>query len=107
MSARTSVGAEARWRALIAEQERRGEGVAEFAKRRGVSPATLYWWRSRLRQRSKERLRLVPVELEPATPGRRCGEFTVELRGGRAVRVAGGFDADELARLIVVVERAC
>lgn len=41
---------EARWRALIREQESSGRTVQDFARGRGLSTASLYWWRSRLRR---------------------------------------------------------
>jgi len=49
---------EEKWRALIAAQEKSGLGVREFAESRGLAPATMYWWRCRLRERSTS---LVPV----------------------------------------------
>jgi hypothetical protein len=45
-------------------------------------------------------LRAEPAVARPAQP------FEVELRSGRRVRVAAGFDAAELARLVVVLEEA-
>jgi hypothetical protein len=44
-------------------------------------------------------LRAEPAVARPAQP------FEVELRSGRRVRVAAGFDAAELARLVVVGTR--
>ena len=37
---------EAKWRALIAAQEKNGLTVREFAELRGITAATLCWWRS-------------------------------------------------------------
>lgn len=110
MDARRSGGAEARWRSLIEAQERSGLCVAEFAARRGLSVATLYWWRSRLRRPKQGEPSLVPIEIVGPEPGGSHGgaeRFEIELRGGRRLRVPPGFDAGELTRLIAALERAC
>lgn len=49
---------EDKWRSLIAAQEKSGLGVRDFAASHGLAPATMYWWRCRLRDRSTA---LVPV----------------------------------------------
>jgi hypothetical protein len=110
MAARKYNGAEARWRALIGEQERSGESVAGFAERRGLCAATIYWWRSRLHRRAKRgALDLVPIEITAG--GRReppsSEGFELELSSGRRLHVPASFDADTLTRLISAVERAC
>lgn len=110
MAAKQGGGAERRWRALIGEQERSGLSVGEFARRRGVSRATLYWWRSQLSRRVGRRRtpKLVAVEVVGIEDGDASnGAFEVELTGGRRLRVPARFDAEALSRLIVAVERAC
>jgi transposase-like protein len=106
--------AEGRWRALIREQERSGLAVAEFARRRGVSAATLYWWRSQLSRRDGSRRgrrpKLVAVEVvgsKEIDPSGGDRGFELELAGGRRLRVPARFDAEALSRLIAAVERAC
>jgi hypothetical protein len=37
----------AKWRALIAAQEKSGMTVRAFAESRGITPTTMCWWRSR------------------------------------------------------------
>jgi transposase-like protein len=110
MGAKQGGIAEGRWRRLIAEQEKSGRGVAEFAENRGLCAATLYWWRSRLRRRRRDEMAIVPVNVvaegrAPAVRGDGC--FELELLSGHRLRVPAGFDADELARLVAAVERAC
>jgi hypothetical protein len=110
MAARKFGGAESRWRGLIAEQERSGESVAGFASSRGLCAATIYWWRSRLRrQAQRDALDLVPIEITTSAmrPPPSSESFELELANGRRLRVPASFDADALARLISVVERAC
>lgn len=110
MGASRSSRTEARWRSLIAAQEHSGESVAQFAAQRGLNAATLYWWRSQLRRRDQVEPEFVPIEIvdaKRATDRDARAGFELELRGGRRLRVPPGFDADELARLISAIERAC
>lgn len=105
--------AEVRWRALVREQESSGASVQEFARRRGLSAATLYWWRSRLRQGRAgrgDRLQLAPVTILPSEAGpqaRAPAAFELDLAGGRRLRVPADFDADALRRLVATLERGC
>jgi len=106
--------AEGRWRALVIEQERSGESVREFARRRGLSPATLYWWRSRLQRRGSKPCR-APIELAPVTmlrtelPSRVevAGAFELVFGGNRRLRIPVDFDRASLQRLLEVLEERC
>ena len=91
---------EEKWRALIAAQEKSGLGVREFAEIRGLAPATMYWWRCRLRERSTS---LVPVAVVEHGVGTKmpmtkapfeltCNDVTV--------RIPPGFDEGDLRRLV-------
>jgi transposase-like protein len=51
-----------RWSVLVREHDASGMPTREFAKRRGVHPSTLSWWRCRFRRE--------------ATAGRRESAFT-------------------------------
>lgn len=107
--------AEARWRELLEAQESSGESVRDFARRRGLSATTLYWWRSELRRRdrrrraSSERIELAPVALLEADrpTGSRGGSFEVVLGNGRRVIVPSDFDAGALGHLVAALERPC
>lgn len=98
--------AESKWRALIAAQERSGQSVREFAATRGVNAATLYWWRSRLRQRRRPRRQresavgLVPVTvIEGEEPTGTGDAFELQL-GAMTLRIPRGFDESDLRRLL-------
>jgi len=96
--------------------------VREFAEERGLSPWSLYGWRSKIgrgaRGRRKQALRrsgrparaeeLVAVEIVgregPGDPGK---GFELELGGGMLVRIPPGFDESELRRLISAVRSWC
>lgn len=96
---------EAKWRRLIAAQKRSGLTVREFAAARGITAATLYWWRSKLRRDGAE---LVPVEVvdhdeahdDDGTPAP-C--FELQFDGSMILRVPPGFDEAELRRLLGAV----
>jgi hypothetical protein len=102
---------EARWRSLVREQESSGKSVQEFARQRGMSAATLYWWRSELGRRGAgrgERIALAPVTvLGTTSPARSRGGagFEVLLANGRRLCVPRDFDADALRELIAALER--
>jgi hypothetical protein len=96
---------EAKWRGLIAEQERSGLTARDYAASRGIAPATLYWWRSRL---GRSRMpALVPVEVvDYGGAGVRHGgdgSFEVHFESGVALMVRTGFDEEELRRLVRVL----
>lgn len=90
--------AAARWRALIAAQEKSGQGVREFAAARDLNAATLYWWRSRLRQREAA---LVPVTVidRSEAPDTASGAFELEL-GEVLLRIPAGFAESDLRRVL-------
>lgn len=96
------------YEAIIDEQERSGLSVTEAAEEVGVTAATLYSWKRRLCRadtevaRSLVRVHVPDAEYRPST----SATLVLRLRQGRAIEIPDGFDADELARLIAVVD-AC
>lgn len=114
---------EGRWRRLLAEQDRSGLSVRDFAEQRGLSRWSLYSWRQRLglSQRRRDRREiprrgpsaggeLVPVEVidavEPAAVEPEHG-FHVELREGARIHVPPRFESEDLARLVAVLRSSC
>jgi len=103
---------------LLTEQESSGLSLRAFAESRGVNVATFYGWHRRLRpkraQHKKGGPALVPVRVvDPvteATPA--CGPappqtFEVTIPGERVISVPVGFDAQELRRLLSVLDSSC
>lgn len=95
---------EAKWRALIAAQEKSGLTARAFAESRGINAMTMYWWRCRLRRRRAPR-ELVPVEVVERVmtvdaPGGNNAGFELRLDAGVTMHVPAGFDEDELRRLV-------
>lgn len=110
-------GLAAWYKSALAEQERSGLSVADFAARIGVNPVTLYAWRRRLagaasRKRSRRTAAgLVQVRVvaddqpeRPAQPATAAAPLVVRVGRSRGIEVPAGFDAAELARLIGVLE---
>lgn len=100
--------AEERYRQALAEHAR-GASLDSLARRLGVKRTTLIWWRSELRRRDRQRqatsLPLLPVRVDPQPVRATAPSLEVALRTGEVVRVPPGFDADELRRLVVALER--
>jgi transposase-like protein len=107
-------------RRLLGEQRRSGLTLAEFARRRGVRPGTLSWWRHQLRvgeprrkssredsgEKSSERggfLEIKPRSGLIGTEASRAAWFEVVLGDGTVVRVPARFAEEELRRLLAVL----
>lgn len=101
-------------RRIVAEQRASGMTVAEFAMRRGMTASTLNHWRRRFRETAPgARTEFVPLlVVDGPEAGVTCENdsrgaataFVVELARKRKVTVPGGFAAEDLRRLIEVLE---
>jgi hypothetical protein len=115
---------ELEWSRVLAEQERSGLSVAEFARRRGISPGSLGWWRYVARRRAAERGaevratlgwaerdRFIEVRVDRARGEVEThamhGAFEVVVPGGCVVRVPAHFEADGLRRLLAALGAPC
>lgn len=92
---------EDRWRGLIAAQEKSGLGVREFAVSRGLAPATMYWWRCRLRNRTTALVPVAVVDRDdcPLSSSTSGEPFELSL-GSMTLRIPAGFDEHDLRRLV-------
>jgi transposase-like protein len=112
------------WQRVLAEHERSGLSVAEFARRHGISPGSLGWWRYIARRRAAERSgtetrtrvgraaqgKFVEVRVEPEQGVEidvMRGGFEVVLPGGCVVRVPAHFEAAALRRLLATLGAPC
>jgi len=92
---------EDRWRGLIAAQERSGLGVRAFAESRGLAPATMYWWRCRLRDRPATLVPVAVVDRDECQASESTGREPFELAlGAMTLRIPAGFDEHDLRRLV-------
>lgn len=111
--------AEAKWARRVERLGRSGLSIRTFAAREGLPAGSLSFWKWKLAQRgrrptgagkSQAPLRFVelkaPAGAEAVKPTTTAPVFEVVLGMGRMVRVAGGFDATELVRLVGVLEEA-
>jgi transposase-like protein len=88
-------------RRLMARHERSGLILSEFARREGIVPATLYWWRRRLRKMQNTPPPSVSFTEVSAVAGTEVGRgFEVVLAGGTTVRVPERFDSVSLRTLL-------
>lgn len=83
-----------------------GLSVAQYAAKIGVSVPTLYQWRRRLGPMRSDGRTAKLIEVTAARPTSSANESLL-LRigdGGRSVVVPRGFDANDLRRLVEVLE---
>lgn len=93
-------------RQVLARIERERISVAEMARRLGVTPQRIYWWRQRLSEEAVEAQSgsgFVEVTV-PRTVAENPSGFVLHARNGRIIELQPGFDGEELARLLSVVE---
>ena len=104
---------EARWRALIAEQQASGQRVVAFCRERGLRDVPFYEWKKRLRPSEAEpfvAVQIAAVET-PATPLSlpvapvSSVPMEIRLRHGRSLLVGPDFEAAPLLRLLRVLEQ--
>ena len=103
---------EAEAQAVLEACEASGLSVAEFARRHGLGPQRLRWWKKRRAEEAGSALSFVPVHVAapPSPEAQQAPEgasMEVLLARGRRIRVEPGFDAHALARLVRVLEEAC
>ena len=98
---------EQRYRDAIAEHER-GVSIPVLARRLGVKPSTLVWWRSELKRRDRSRAKagpLLPVRVAPPLASPSSRDFELALPGGLELRIPAGFDSGDFDRLLGVLAR--
>ena len=90
-----------RWRAVVAEQRSSGESKRAFCRGRGISYASFLYWSKRFAEDDGSGSGGTFCEFRLGAPP----VFEIAA-GGLVVRVASGFDAGELVRLLRAVFEA-
>ena len=94
-------------RLVVSATQASRKSLSSFARKYGLRPARILRWSARLRGQSNGRLRFHPVRLvEPDHGDHRPGTIEVVLLDGRRVRVPQGFAAEDLVRVLEVLEGA-
>ena len=98
-----------RWQAVVADFASSGLAVAEFCRARGVCEQSFYAWRKRLSQGDALSAgpSFVPVVVQGrgvggCEPGDACA--SIELRGGRVLRLPVSMPATRMAELVYALE---
>jgi hypothetical protein len=99
---------EQQWQRRIEQWRVSGQSIRAFCAQHGLSSASFYHWRRVLERRAAEEPAFVPVRVEADAVPTQASALEVVLTDGRAVRIAPGFDAATLRRLLAVLEgRPC
>ncbi len=97
---------EADARVAVAAWQESGETLGAFAQRHGVGRQRLARWRSRLERTDPAAVPFHPVRVTGTASAEGCdvGTIEIELSGGRRVRLCPGFQAEDLRRVLGVLE---
>lgn len=113
MSAKAARRSREEWIAEIARWRKSGLGSAEYAQQQGLNRSTLLGWSFKVgavatQPESSAPVGFVPVRVREQQTGKvatsNASRIEIVLANGRTVRVAGGVDVGELARVIDVVD---
>lgn len=98
----------AEWAGRVARWQAGGLSAKAFAAREGIDAKLLGWWRWRLgcgasseSERAPRFVEMQVIDAVPA-PSRAPGPVEIVLGNGRVVRVAPGFDAATLERVLTI-----
>lgn len=95
---------EADARVIVEAWQQSGETGVAFARRLGVHPGRLWWWASRLRRPEPTAMRFHPVRVASTDTSRREVWMEMDLGNGQRVRVNPGFAAEDLRRVLTVLD---
>jgi hypothetical protein len=96
---------EQQWRRWISKWRDSGLSVRDFCARHGLATPSFYAWRRTLERRAADQADFVPVHVVADTPLAQASALELVLADGQIVRVAPGFDAATLRRLLTALER--
>ena len=92
-------------RRIVEGWQKSGEPVSVFAGRLDIDPRRVSRWASRLERSQRAALHFHPVRVAGGdAPGRGDAFIDIEVGRGRRVRVAPGFAAEDLRRVLAVLD---
>lgn len=100
-------GREARWRELVARQASSGLSVRAFCRREKLAESNFYAWRRTIGERDKKaRPAEPPAFLSAVVTSSPASEtpITIELAGGRRLRMPESTSVERLAKLVHALE---
>ena len=111
-----TVGAEVRWRGMVADHRTSGKSIDDFCRERGISKIMFYKWRKRFRvadasrsepstpEATKPAAKLVPVRVTSNTNSSNSG-WGVEITfpAGHVLRVSHGISAEVITAVLATM----
>src|SRR6516225_1106159 len=92
-------------RLVVSAYQASGKSLSSFAREYGLQPSRMWRWSARVRGEKKGGMSFHPVGLREAEPlDPKAGPMEVVLVNGRRVRVPQGFVAEDLVRVLEVLE---
>jgi hypothetical protein len=88
------------WGKLIAEQEAGKHKIGVFCGERGISEASFYYWRNRLRKSTPVRFALIQT---PGVTSRPACTLELVLRNGERLRIGDQVDTTTLRMVLEAV----
>jgi hypothetical protein len=98
---------EAKWRRILARQDKSGLSVRGFCQRERLPESAFYAWRRTIQHRDVQRTpapAFVPLMVQ--TDAAADGAVIVQLRGGRVLRLPLSMPPAQLAALVHAIERS-
>jgi len=80
-------------RRLFEEHRRIGGPLSEFARRHGITPARLYWWKKRLEDQPSDLMALSLVPATVTTTGDVAMTITIRLPNGIGIEATSATPA--------------
>ena len=97
------------WARLVEDWKKSGQSVGDFARKRGLEPRRLAWWKWRLASGPRDvedALRLVPVKVEPASAPMLATEWELVTARGHVLRSRGPAAPTDIAVVLAALELA-
>jgi transposase len=96
------------WRQTLTRHAKSGLTVRQFCHREGLHESAFYFWRRTIRERGPKRCTRKRPAFVPLVLGdvHAAASITLELRGGRSLRLSESFPIDRLAGLVLALEAA-